>query len=531
MGFALTEVETGRAVFECEPSESHYNPIGSVHGGVISTLLDSALSCAVHSTLPAGTGYTTAELKVNFVRPVVAATGRLRAEGRVIHAGGRLATAEARLTDAAGKLYAHAVGTCLVLDGPVSAPGAGRLGALAAGFAVLFVGTGVNFAFGILFKPILVELGVGRSTLALAATASLLVNAAGQPAFGALVDRFGPRRVILASMALMTVGTALVSRVARAVAVHPALRGRGRGRLHGLRDPAGLGPRRPLVPRRARVRDGGRGERVLARASRIHPGRRPRGRRGRWRQTYLLMAAVLAGSVGVFLFALRDAPVPVRAGAPEPAAAARIRATGAVRARVPRPPDRAQDAGLLGADRGTHGLRLHGLPDDHAPGGPCGRPRADGRGRRQRSEPLGGGQRRSASWPPAPWPPGSAPASALVLTYGLRAAAFFYLPFVREPWHLYVFAGLFGATFFTTSPLSSTLVGQLFGPPTTARSSGPRTSSTTARARWAPSPAGLVFDLAGSYRPIFLLAGIVVVGSAAVTSFARGGAREAQARR
>ena len=114
MGFALTEVDAGRAVFECEPSEAQYNPIGSVHGGVISTLLDSALSCAVHSTLPAGTGYTTAELKVNFVRPIVTATGRLRAEGRVIHAGSRLATAEARLTDAAGKLYAHAVGTCLV---------------------------------------------------------------------------------------------------------------------------------------------------------------------------------------------------------------------------------------------------------------------------------------------------------------------------------------------------------------------------------------------------------------------------------
>jgi uncharacterized protein (TIGR00369 family) len=114
LGFELTEVEAGRAVFECEPSESHYNPIGSVHGGVISTLLDSAFSCAVHTTLPAGTGYTTAELKVNFVRPVVAGTGRLRSEGRVIHAGSRLATAEARLTDASDKLYAHAVGTCLV---------------------------------------------------------------------------------------------------------------------------------------------------------------------------------------------------------------------------------------------------------------------------------------------------------------------------------------------------------------------------------------------------------------------------------
>lgn len=115
MGFALTEVDTGRAVFEFEPSESQYNPIGTVHGGVISTLLDSALSCAIHTTLPAGSGYTTVELKVNFVRPIVAGAGRFRSEGRVIHAGNRLATAEARLTDATGKLYAHAVGTCLVV--------------------------------------------------------------------------------------------------------------------------------------------------------------------------------------------------------------------------------------------------------------------------------------------------------------------------------------------------------------------------------------------------------------------------------
>jgi uncharacterized protein (TIGR00369 family) len=115
LGLTLAEVENGRAVFECEPSEAHYNPVGTVHGGVISTLLDSALSCAVHTALPAGTGSTTAELKVNFIRPVVTGTGRLRAEGRVIHARSRLATAEARLTDAAGKLYAHAVGTCLVV--------------------------------------------------------------------------------------------------------------------------------------------------------------------------------------------------------------------------------------------------------------------------------------------------------------------------------------------------------------------------------------------------------------------------------
>jgi uncharacterized protein (TIGR00369 family) len=116
LDFVLAEVEPGRAVFEGLPWEAQYNPIGSVHGGVVSTLLDSALSCAVHSTLPAGTGYTTVELKVNFVRPVVVGTGRLRCEGRVIHVGSRIATAEARLLDATGKLYAHAVGTCLVLQ-------------------------------------------------------------------------------------------------------------------------------------------------------------------------------------------------------------------------------------------------------------------------------------------------------------------------------------------------------------------------------------------------------------------------------
>jgi uncharacterized protein (TIGR00369 family) len=117
LGFALTDVEAGRAVFECEPSESHYNPLGSVHGGVLSTLLDSALSCAVHAALPAGQSYTTVELKVNFVRPVVLLTGRLRCEGRVLHVGSRIATAEARLTDGGGTLHAHGVGTCLVLGG------------------------------------------------------------------------------------------------------------------------------------------------------------------------------------------------------------------------------------------------------------------------------------------------------------------------------------------------------------------------------------------------------------------------------
>ena len=113
--FRLLEVEEGRIVFGFTPAEYHYNPIGSVHGGVISTLLDSALSCAVHSTLPAGTGYTTLEIKVNYVRPLTAKTGPMRCEGKVIHRGGNVATSESFLTDAGGRLYAHASGTCLIL--------------------------------------------------------------------------------------------------------------------------------------------------------------------------------------------------------------------------------------------------------------------------------------------------------------------------------------------------------------------------------------------------------------------------------
>ena len=112
------EVEPGRIVFQGHPLFAHYNPIGSVHGGWAATLLDSCVACAIHSTLPAGKGYTTLELKVNYVRALTEATGPVRAEGKVIHVGGRTATAEGRITDAHGKLYAHASTTCLILDFP-----------------------------------------------------------------------------------------------------------------------------------------------------------------------------------------------------------------------------------------------------------------------------------------------------------------------------------------------------------------------------------------------------------------------------
>jgi uncharacterized protein (TIGR00369 family) len=114
MNFSLDEIEEGHAIFTVEPAEFHYNPIGVVHGGLAATLLDSAMGCAVHSALPVGASYTTLEVKVNFVRAMTAETGRVRCEGKLIHLGGRTATAEGRVLDERGKLYAHGTTTCII---------------------------------------------------------------------------------------------------------------------------------------------------------------------------------------------------------------------------------------------------------------------------------------------------------------------------------------------------------------------------------------------------------------------------------
>jgi uncharacterized protein (TIGR00369 family) len=116
LDFWLTAVEAGRAVFEGRPAFAHYNPIGTVHGGYIATLLDSCMGCAVQTKLPQGQGYTTLEFKVNFVRAVTDTTGPVTATGVVITSGRRTATAEGRLTDATGRLLAHATTTCLILE-------------------------------------------------------------------------------------------------------------------------------------------------------------------------------------------------------------------------------------------------------------------------------------------------------------------------------------------------------------------------------------------------------------------------------
>jgi uncharacterized protein (TIGR00369 family) len=118
MDFILVSVEDGTAVFQGRPQFKHYNPLGGVHGGWFATLLDSALGCAVHTTLPVGRGYTTLEFKVNLVRGLNDRVPLVRAIGRVVHRGRQVTTSEAELVGHDGKLYAHASTTCLLFDLP-----------------------------------------------------------------------------------------------------------------------------------------------------------------------------------------------------------------------------------------------------------------------------------------------------------------------------------------------------------------------------------------------------------------------------
>jgi len=116
LGMDGLEVDEGRITVYLTPQEFHYNPLGTVHGGVLATVLDTATGCAVHSTLAAGEGYTSLDLTTKFLRPVTVDSGRLRCEGTILSRGRRTALAEARLTDAAGRLAAYGTSSCLVFE-------------------------------------------------------------------------------------------------------------------------------------------------------------------------------------------------------------------------------------------------------------------------------------------------------------------------------------------------------------------------------------------------------------------------------
>lgn len=120
LGFSIVEVGEGHVTFAVVPEEYHYNPIGVVHGGVAATLLDTAMGCAVQSRLPRGRTYTTLDVQVRYLRPLTRSTGRVLCTGTGIHAGGKVATAEGRVVDEAGRLYATGTTSCLLLDVPSS---------------------------------------------------------------------------------------------------------------------------------------------------------------------------------------------------------------------------------------------------------------------------------------------------------------------------------------------------------------------------------------------------------------------------
>jgi MFS family permease len=386
----------------------------------------------------------------------------------------------------------------------------GRWSAVAAGFTVLFVTTGVNFAFGILFKPILVELGTDRSTLALAASASLVVNALGQPFFGALVDRWGPRRVILPAMALMAIGTGLVplAREAWHVIV-----------LYGMVAAVGFTGSGilPVSVHVGRWFPGERGLVMAVAASGFSLGQlvftqiaAQAALAVGWRRTYTLLAAALAVFALVMAAWLRDGPRPAEVGSPT--------APGATRSLTRRAALRtggfwAMTIGLMGCGFTDFLLTTHLAPF---------------------ATDLGLSPAVAANalslWAAANvvgiLVAGTAATRvgarrALVLTYCLRAIALFFLLRVGETWELYLFAVLFGATFFTTAPLSATLVAELFGPAHHGMIFGAANLFHHLAGALGAYTGGLVFDLTGSYRPIFLTGALMVVGSAAVSALAR----------
>ena len=116
LAMVFNQISNGQVTIDYVPHESQYNPLGSVHGGIIATLLDSVMSCAVHTTLPAQRGYSTLEIKIYYARPVTLERPPLRATGRVLHVGRRTATAEGFLRDNAQRMYAHGTSTCLLID-------------------------------------------------------------------------------------------------------------------------------------------------------------------------------------------------------------------------------------------------------------------------------------------------------------------------------------------------------------------------------------------------------------------------------
>ncbi len=384
--------------------------------------------------------------------------------------------------------------------------------AVGAGFTVLFVCTGVNFAFGILFKPILNEFGGDRATLSLAATASLAIYALSQPFFGSMIDRLGVRRVILPSMALMAVGTGLVP-----LAASPWQLTVFYGIIASFAyTGTGILPVSILV---TKWFPGRRGFAMAVAACGFSLGHllftqaaaRVERAMG-WRWTYALMAALLVVFLAVLAGWLRDPPrMPVASGPPGPA----LEIAGSLNRRAAMGTGAFwwMTAGYMGCGFTDFLITTHLAPF---------------------ATDLGLSQSVAAN-SISLFAAGNIAAilvagllsdrfgsrRVIVATYILRAAALFMLLLVRETWHLYLFAILFGATFFTTAPLSSTFIGELFGPAFQGALFGTANMFHHIAGALGAFAGGLVFDLTRSYGLIFLASGFMVVGSAVTTWLAR----------
>lgn len=387
----------------------------------------------------------------------------------------------------------------------------GAWSALGAGFTVLFVGTGVNFSFGILFKLILWEFGLDRATLALAATASLVVYAVAQPFFGRLVDRYGPRRVILPSMALMALGTGLLSLANTAWQLIL---------LYGVVASVGYTGTSilPISVHISRWFPGQRGFVMAVGACGFSLGHlvftqvaAHVGDAVGWRRTYTLLAALLALFFLLIAAWLRDPP-PVAAAAGSPLLDLDLAHSLNQRAAMGTTAFWWMTAGYIGCGFTDFLMTTHLAPY---------------------ATDLGLSQSIAANavtiWGAANIAgilvAGSladrvGTRQALVATYMLRASSLAFLPVVRTTWQLYLFAVLFGATFFTTAPLTSTFVGSLFGPASQGAIFGAGNMFHHMGGALGSFAGGLAFDLTRSYRAIFTASAILVAASAVFTSLA-----------
>jgi MFS family permease len=400
-----------------------------------------------------------------------------------------------------------------VTTAPTAAPPTTRerWSALGAGFAVLFVCTGVNFSFGILFKAILREFGGDRATLSFAATVSLIIYSVAQPLFGSLVDRYGPRRVILPSMALMALGmglTGLAQSTWQFILLYGVVASIGYTGTSIL--PISIHISRWFPGQRGFIMAVGAcgfslGQLVFTQVAAyavVGMG---------WRRTYLLMAVLLVLFLVVFVAWLRDPPPAAAApGAPGPAMG--IAGSMTRRAAMGTPAFWWMAGGYVWCGFTDFLMTTH-LPPFTTDLGLSATAAAN-------AISIWSAANIAGILLAGEFADRFGTRLAMVMTYLIRAASLVLLLTVHNTWQLYVFAFFFGASFFTTAPLTATFVGTLFGPMYQGAIFGAANMIHHAGGAVGSYLGGLTYDLTRSYTPIFAASAVLVVASALLTALA-----------